>query len=223
MSRYRPEADTFKSTRAAVAKRVLSSPVASAIGYDHRLHTLQAVADGAETSTWSFLSVTFRRAGTNVDLEVRAEEIASSRRDYDQDADGNDYTGLKLTCTVNWPCHGSTDVAVALARMELYRQVALLGAEIQGEFGEEVIWRLDRTKAQREEHEAKQKEEIVKGLVFKAMESVKSNFRVGSPPRPVTHDLAVQIPEGTYKHQFADGKEFTLVAKEGIALVSRDS
>lgn len=157
MNNSNPKSDTYASTRSAIARLILSSPLASRIGYPDApankgaLHALQSIVDGtARDNTWSFVSVDFRRAGTTVSLDVQLDIEYDGEKGYLQDESGNDYVAYNLKCTVNWPTHGTIDPATALARLELYREAAMLAAAIHAQFAGTRVWKLVRSKEERE-------------------------------------------------------------------------
>ena len=220
----KPTVDTFKTTRAAIALRILISPLAQFLrDYSRDMLTrVVASAGNNHDAYFTFLNVEFRRAGTSCELYVQAdEEFVRRDSDYEQDKDGNEYRSFKLATQVNWPMHGSVEPVTALARLKFYEEVTLLAADIQATFGGELVWKLHRTKEEREKQEAALKEACARSAAVHAMEVVRSGMRVNSAPRPVPPGLAAEIPIGTYEHEFADGKKYALVAAAGCATVSR--
>lgn len=233
MRHRKPTKDTYLEVRQAIAKRILASPLAECIGYpgaprDVRLSELTSYADGTNTNKrgWGFISIDLRRAGSNVNLYVNARADYESRRDeMELDDAGNEYSCFKLELEVNWPTHGACDPATALARLELYKQAALLAAEIQAEFGgNERYWSLFRTAEQRAEEEAKEKAEQLQSAVTCAVETVRKGMRAGGTAAVAIGALR-GIPDGSYEHVFADGKRYQLEVKRTgdvpVGLVNR--
>jgi hypothetical protein len=215
--------DNFQATRTAIAKRILSSPLAAFYGYpddEHRFDNLLAIASsqGDGGGGWSFISLSdFRGAGTNVSLDIRSESDQFRFIDEDRtDADGNEYRMYNLSFSVNWPCHGSTSVAVSLARIELYRQVALLAASLEGEFGGRQVCKMTRTAAEAAEAKWDAEAEKAQAAAIALMLPNKANMRVGAQKQVGNSDMVV--PVGTYTHEFNDGKKFQLQVHEPITL-----
>lgn len=204
--------NNFAKVKASIAARILASPLAAFIGYPGhsgrlaQLTDLVAVTDLKPTGS---LNVEFRRADTNISLYV---EHDAEWRDKDvKDDDGNEYVRYDFRFELNWPCHGSTRPDVAMARLRLYSDVAMLAAELTAEFGSmHEVYHLLRTKAQREELEAKKVAERVKGDVVSTMEKRRRGLRVGAVLGIPTTDVQA-LPTGSYDHEFADGKAYTLV------------
>lgn len=220
--------DTYRATHQAVAARILSSSLAGTIGYPgdpNRLLRLQDAAEGkSDLSSWSFLSVEFRKAGTNISLDVKVEsEDRYYRGGPTKDKEGNEWEEYKLTCTVNWPCHGSTDVGTSLARLEFYKQAALLAAEIQAEFPE--LARMTRTVAQIAEAnrvaEEKRVQERIRGLV----DGNRRQMRIGGE-RNLGSDLVQGLVSGRHEVSFGENngelKKYVLFVTESAgACLSR--
>lgn len=198
--------DTYRATHQAVAARILNSALASTIGYQgdpNRLLRVQDAAEGkSDLSSWSFLSVEFRKAGTNISLDVKVEgEDRYFRGGPTKDKEGNEWEEYKLTCTVNWPCHGSTDVGTSLARLEFYKQAALLAAEIQAEFPE--LARMTRTVAQIAEAQEKAAAEKVAQQLRSVVDANRRQMRVGGE-RTLGVDLIKDLPAGQHELSFGE-------------------
>lgn len=229
MRNYEPT-NNYAEIRSRIALRVLNHPLARYIGYHgspSRYEYLEKIAAKEGDKSMTFLRVEFRRASTSCDLYIEQEVQYGHRDDgYRRDKEGNDQVLFTFRAEVNHPCHGSADPATLLARIELYREVALFAAELIAELKEEIVWRLERTVAQREEQEAKEKAEKVQRTVTAAINAVRTNMRVNAV-RSANLTDALEIPDGEYEHQFSDGKKYTLVVKtEGevrVVLVGRIS
>lgn len=207
--------NNYVDIRARIARRILNHPLAQFVGYptdEYRLSRLRQFADKDTSSDgFSFISLELRRAGTNVSLSIEQEKVWSLRDDGTRtDKDGNDQAQYNFRATVSWPCHGSQDAGTAIAWLRFYEEVALLAAELNAELANENVWRLVRTKEEREAQEAKKEAEKVHLAVVRAIDNVRQNMRVGSPPRnTLLQDLA-GIPDGAYEHEFSDGKKYRL-------------
>jgi len=94
-----------------------------------------------------------------------------------------------------------SDPATALARLELYREVALFAAELKATFSGREIWRVWQTKAEREQREvdmANQRREsrlnaLCEGEHTKGMRKGASKELVQN-----SEDLRKNVPAGTY-------------------------
>lgn len=207
MRNNKPTEDTFNAAQARILERILESPLAQYISPHTREGLKKIIEMGGKTGGFgSFVSLEFRRAGTNANLYVTAESDDRSYRDeYEQDEAGNEYARMHVQPPqVSWPCHGSQDVGTCFAWVEFYKDVCRLAADIQAEFcGSPRYWRLVRTKAQREESEAKAAAEKVKGAVRSAVDSVRSGMRVEAM-RSVGLDLLKDVPDGSYEVEFDD-------------------
>jgi hypothetical protein len=72
------------------------------------------------------------------------------------------------------------NLAVTLARVELYRQVALLGAEIEGEFFMRgSLMKMTRTKEERDASEAKAAEQRLHQMVSDVVTNNSYRLQVG--------------------------------------------
>lgn len=207
--------ETFKPATQAIASRILASPLAQFVGYPddaNRLRGLRRIAEeGCEPGFCSVMSVTFRRAGTDVSLDVCADRVYDRYDSDKEDLDevGDAYGKYRLSCKVNWPCHGGTAVSVALARIHLYEEVAELGLCIEADFGGEdnQVWHLVETKAAREERKLQAEAARVKHAVMKVIGSNRKNMRVGGSTFVATSE---NIPIGDHEHTFDDGKKYRL-------------
>jgi hypothetical protein len=204
--------DNYKETHQAIARRVLNSKLAAFVGhptFDGRLERLEAAANGTEEllSAWTFLDVEFRRAGTNCSLEVRAD-VVNSRWDGQPtlDNDGNEWNQYSLTTKINWPCHGSTDAATALARVALYQEVAMLAAEIQAEFPD--CMRMTRSATDIMLAKIKEKHESNVRALNAFVAEHRKNMRVGTM-NLVGVRVTPDFPAGTYDVEL-DNKKFTV-------------
>lgn len=215
-----PTQDTLTSAQAAIAAIIVNSTLAQYVGYpgrplEERLDNLKRIANGeGKPGAWNFISVEFRRAGTNCSLSVNCESDNGYREEYTQDEAGNDYVRTRvLPPQLNWPSHGNLGVGTSFACIEFYRDVARLAADIESEFRDQHFWRLARTKAQREEQEAKAKQQKVEEAVTNAIEQVRNGARIGGTPKSVPMDLIAAVPDGDYDRTFSDNKAFKLTVR----------
>jgi hypothetical protein len=195
--------DNYRETHQALAARILRDPLAQHVGYTGRSEQLQRDAAGeGDLSRWSFQSVEFRRADTNCSLDVRVESVDRGYRlGPDTDKEGNEWTQYELTCSVNFPCHGSSDPATVMARLKLYQDVAMLAAELQAEFGgRREIWKMTRTAAEVAEAKAKAEAEKVQRRARELVQAARKGMRVGSNEL-IAKNHVEGMPAGTYTVQ----------------------
>ena len=215
MRNNKPTKDTLCLARQAIAKRILASPLALFIGnqevpVDDRLQYLRRMASGE--SDWSTTSHEFRRAGSNVTLYINSESVDDWDVDErDRDEAGNEYTQHKLRVEVNWPSHGNSDPGTCLARLEFYREVAFLAADIHAEFCSELYWKLYRTADQRAQLQATADAHSIQMAVMTVIDKYRANMRINA-----TRFVTVgNIIAGIYYHEFNDGKCFELCVTDG--------
>jgi len=207
--------DTYVADRAAIAQRILTSPLAAYVGYSgdlYRLDKLHNIArDGKAHTGYSFLSVEFEKAGTECSLEIR-EEGSGYSGGVTTDAEGNEYHEYTLSCAVNFPCHGSTACGAVLARLAFYQQVALLAAEIEAEFvvNRRVNYKMTRTAAEvvadNAKVEAQRIEQAYAGVTLKYGAT---GLRVGKVVGLDPEDLG-NLPEGKRDVETSRGKKFSI-------------
>lgn len=212
----KPTSDTYRAAQRAIATRVLASPVTRFVC---NMTNLQELAAGLGGDTWSFVSVPFEGHGTHIDLTVST--VAVMERSIvdlgvDGDDEGNQYLPYKVTVTCNWPSHGSTDPATSMARLKLYQEVVNLAADIQAEFGDQVLWILASTRKQREEAARKKAEQELQERVTRTIKNNRKGMRVGS----IIHvtQMIESLPVGKHKAQ-VDGKYYELTVTEASAVL----
>lgn len=170
MKRYE---DNFAEVHAKVKARILASNVAWALTPQSKTN----ISSSDLPSRYSYLSAEFVAGGTSVTLYVAADSQFS--RDVVTDSDGNEFERFNLTCKVNYPCHGSTDAGVVVARAHFLQQVAMLGAEIIGEFDQTPVYRLYQTKEEKEDRKRKAEEYAMEQKVKALVEANCKGMRVG--------------------------------------------
>jgi hypothetical protein len=204
--KLRNPTDTFRSTHQALAKRILNSPLSQFIEFPERL---QNAANGEGEVGWSFLSAEFRRAGTNCSISFKVEQ---DNRWHSQDTDeaGNEWTQWDLSSDINYPCHGSTEPGIAMARLAFYQEVALFTATLQAEFGSRKILQMTRTAEQVEHDRVEQEIKRVRTKVYAFVEEHRKGMKPGSDK-----DLTVDgIPPGEYYVNTQLGEYRLLVTEE---------
>lgn len=215
--------NNYSDVRARLATIVLEHPLVRYVGYpsmgDQRLEELKMIASKEKSaSSFTFLSVQFRKAETNVSLTIDQGRAGGWRDDGTRkDEDGNDQAEFTFRATVNWPCHGTCEPGIALAWLEFYKEVALLAAELLTEVNAQSVWKVVQTKEQREAREVKTAAEKVQNAVIRAIYGIRVNMRVNA-----VRTLAVlqDVPDGLYYHEFRDGKKYTLYVTHALGCVS---
>lgn len=216
--RNRTFTDTYRSTHQAVAQMVLDSQMRSCIGYPNpvsrgkSIATLEAATRGeGDISSWSFLSVTFRRAGTDCDLTVVAEpkRYGGNHVEPTTDAEGNEWEEYEVTCKVNHPCHGSTDAATQLARAQLYADVAMLGIQIQAELAGRDVFKMTRSAEDIAKQKREEDEQRVQAKVRGIVDALRKGMRVGSN-RAVSRNQTEGIPVGDHQVTLNNDMQFVL-------------
>lgn len=220
MNRNEPTTDTYRSTRKEIAAFILASPLAGSLRLNDRAELLATVATGAATR-WSFLSVQFDRAGTEVTLTIGSTP-EDTRSGFVQDAAGNDYLRYELSVpALNWPCHGSTDAAVCAARLKFYEEVTHLALDIQATFDRTGLWRLERTPAQRQEEDDRNALSEATSIVKRFAMTVAQGMRVGStryaPCLVADSEKAARFTQDSPHRFAAAGKDYSAWTEQGDA------
>ena len=130
-----------------------------------------------------------------------------SRSEPTLDSDGNEWEEHRASFDVSWPSHGTTALAQAAARVELYDELVRLATRLQAEFGDQPLMRLCRTAAQIAEDKAKadaaRAQRAVEAL---AKDGMLANLRVGGIGGQRRAD---GIPVGDY--QISNGRKRFMV------------
>lgn len=215
MNRDKPTADTYNETRRQIAGYVLLHPLATWLRPSDRM-MLQALAEGEDRSSWSFLSFDLRKVATEVTFSIESC-LVDPRADYTRDEAGNDYLAYDLSlATLNWPCHGSTDVGTCIARARFYEEAALMALDIRSSFRQTGLWRLAQTPQQRKEDEERTERRRLADLVAKVVSDNRKGMKVGGNKRIAQ---AIEgLPAARYEHTFQDGHRYSLdVGEPGLA------
>lgn len=122
--------DNYLSTFKQVVTRVAESGIRGLT-----THSQARIAHALETNEVDpYLSLEFRRAGTDITLYVRmARASVGDDGDRIQDDAGNVWIRMDLRTEINWPSLGHAGSGAALARLGFYHEVAQLAAEIEAE------------------------------------------------------------------------------------------
>lgn len=201
--------DTYSESLKSIAKRIVNSPLAQFVGYgglDSRdFQRLRAIADGSDNNdfAWCYLDVEFRRADTNANLCIKCDAVyhkeGDMRRYVQVDQDGNEWTEYTLSCSVNYPSHGSADPATVMARAQLLQEVALFAATIQADFGRRNLLHMTRTAQQVAEDKAKADREAVERQVRGVVLANRNGMRVGGERNLPASLITGVIPEGRHE------------------------
>ena len=200
MSRYREPTEQFAPATQAIAKRILASPLMQYLAWEGSREALQRAAEAGAKPNWGLFSVEFKRAGSNTNIYVQSDREGDfSDRSVRKDARGDEYGLYSFRTDVTWPSHGSSDPGTCLARIEFYREVALLAADIQAEFGGtgNAVWRLERTVEERTkmdaDHAAKRTQALAETVIKANRSRMRKNAVAGVDAKTVEG-----IPAGTY-------------------------
>jgi len=198
--RTRTYTDTYATLAARVAARILASGVVNE--NERGVRELQTIAAGDSART-DYMYVEFERANRAVSctLYMRADTFGrgdrGDRDELPQDADGNSWATYRVTFDVSWPAHGTTSLAAATARVDLYREVVALANRLQAEFT--LVDALEDTRAAREEREAKREAARVARAVLLTVGERAKGLKVGGFTGvfqvPTDGDLAVPVGE----------------------------
>lgn len=133
--------DNYATTFRMVLKKMVAQAPAGADPEDiqHLHHNLES----GNKEPW--LRMRVLRAGTDCTLSVLFDG-----QGLEPDEHGSLWRPYRVLTYVNWPTHGSIGPTLSLARLNLYRDVTILAAEIEAELPVE-IRELHRTAAQMEE------------------------------------------------------------------------
>lgn len=200
--------DTYFAVQHGMADRIMRDPMS---------RFLRPGTDIGSRS-YGFISIEFQGAGTSCDLTIEADMEYDWRR---TDADGNEWNRFNLACKVNHPTHGSSDPATLMARCELYRQVALLGASLMAEFGGRQLLQMTRTKAEVIADQAERDAKANDDLARRFIDTHRGRMPVG--PAKLVRD-AGGIKHGSYTHVFSTGtskREYLMFVDERGAFINR--
>ena len=169
--------DNYFETLQRVRQMIVSHAPLGLRDYDKRNLLMEIEQNDFENS---YITCEFERLGTNVHFYVKFDKDIKFSAERPTDDKGNEYIVSQLNVEVSWPCHGSTDPLLALARLNFYNEVSTFAAEVASEFGRRDIVRLYRSA----EEVVQQKAEAARARVqHKLSDMVKANrahMRVGS-------------------------------------------
>lgn len=141
--------ESLLATMPQIARRILAAQIAN----ERNTNELQSLAAEQEKEH-SYICFEVSRADGRVSATLYAR-IEVEWRDPMLDGDGNEWHEYRASFSVSWPSHGTTPLAQAAARVELYDEMVRLAMRLQAEFGDRPLMHLYRTAAQRAEDEAK--------------------------------------------------------------------
>lgn len=193
--------DNYLATFREIVAKILDRAPSGSLNARRRTRLTEALAaDHVD----SYFSTEFERAGTNASLSLRFD-LAGYAVEPELDDEGNEWEQLQFTVDINWPCHGTSNPGVCLARLEFYREVTLLAAEIEAEFGRREVWRLVLTAADIKERAVIFAKSKIENKLREIVSDNRANMRVGSE-RAFTKDYLEGVPSGTYNFGFHDGQ-----------------
>lgn len=195
--------DNYRETVRTVASRILGSDLVPFVGFaddQHRLAGLQRAArHDNDNISWTYSSVTFRRASTDCTLDIEIKSVASTKSYRDAlfvDEEGNEWGQYVLSCRVNFPSHGSCSPDVVMARLALYQEVTQLAADIQAEFQDREIWRMTATAEELVKIQAGLDDAKVARLVREVVVDSRRYMRVGASSLVALDPSRGKIPAG---------------------------
>ena len=210
-----------------IAAHVMQSSLIGCLGYEDKetgrrfqVEALGDIASGEKLAKKSFSNIfglTFRRADTEVRIDVSIDVPFGDKDTEKLDEKGDEYYAANLKVDINWPSHGSRSPQAAGEMVKLYSEAVELAKEIEAKFGQEPIWFLLNTKAEREAKEAKKAQEVLENQIRTLIASNSSHMRVGQVK---VISGAASLPEGSYEQEVAK-KKFTLSRSSDKALLTR--
>lgn len=154
--------------------------------------------------------LTYEFAGTSIEVtlrfEVHSDHYNLFKGEYAFDVEGNEVARSTLKCSVNYPCHGSVDPGVALARLEFYRKIATFVAGLELTFGRysRLPWAIVRTKEELEREEQRARTaQIHRQLV--ALVTPHEHMRISGAEKHI------ELGEGFI---FADGEHYVFLGNK---------
>jgi hypothetical protein len=209
--------ETFTKATQDIAMLILASSLAPWIGNPNNPYRLDHVKEAAENgvdSAWG-LSIEFEREGTSIVLHLRADPDCY-QCEGERDERGDEYHRYVFHTCVNWPTHGDTKSYAALARLEFYKEVTMLAADLDDMFGgnKNSVLKLFCTKEQREEQTEAEKEQRVRFTISAVISQVRKGLRVNGNARFLRGEqleLLKDVPAGKYVYEFNDGKKYILL------------
>lgn len=185
--------DTYDSTCWSIARTILNSSLIR----DVSEHTVEELQRAIESDTHhGHFNVDFNRCDNRVSCTLYAK-LASvyGAQGERTDEHGNIWAKHSVSFDVTWPSHGSTSLAQAQARVDLYREVVALATQLAATFDTDV-WSLSMTKVEVDQMRVTHANAMNEAKVRTQVELHCTNMRVGN-------DRAIQgehgIAEGTYE------------------------
>ncbi|MDE3097245.1 MAG: hypothetical protein KGK07_14750 [Chloroflexota bacterium] len=196
--------ESFLPCMPQIARQILAAGIAN----ERNMRELQEIAAEQEKAR-DYLCYEVSRADGRVSatIYVRLDEAGRRSRDEMLDDDGNEWLEYRARFDVFWPSHGTTTLAQAAARVELYDELVRLAVRLQAEFGDRPIMHLYRAAAKIAEDKAKaEAAKAQRAVEALAKDGMLANLRVGGISGMRS---AGEIPAGDY--QISNGrKRFTV-------------
>ena len=172
--------------------------------------TFSPSLDSLATSESDYMGITISRS-TNVDVKL---SVNVSFGNTVKDDEGNVFRTHDISVSVDWSSYGNNPANLALARAELYVDVAKVAVELEREFSGKRFYSFVSSAADvAAATDRREADERARALIAKAAEVVsktaaRSHMRVGK--EKIVSDVEIaDLPAGTYEVPF-DGKVFTL-------------
>jgi hypothetical protein len=201
---------TLEKVGQEIAAFILQSPLMACLGYEDKetgrryaVEALGDIASGATQAKKSFSNIfrlTFRRADTEVSIDIDADVNFGDKLAEQRAENGDDYYPANIKIDLSWPSHGSRSPRATADMIKLYSEAVELAKEIEAKFGQEPIWFLLHTKAEREAREAKEAQKELDNQVRALIASHNSRMRVGQAKAIFG---AESLPEGDYEQEVA--------------------
>lgn len=176
---------------------------------------LCAAAEGKDHRTAFYLDI--KSPSTHADTS--ATLIVSFDEGWDPvlDNEGNVYSEMKLSITVNYPAHGAAPLDIVRDRLAFYEKVVRYAASIEAWKGSGPMHRLIMTAEKHQEELETQRLNTVRENARLLVLSNRSKMRIGQErqvdffPDDLNYKLFEGIPDGTYEdlQSHRDGKTYT--------------
>ncbi len=125
----------------------------------------------------------------------------SFKRDRVEDPDGTRWSRNRIAVKVQSPGHSMQTVAQARLRLAIFEAVIVLAERLEAQFGHDVVWRKDSTRAERETYAAALRRDGMQRLVAGAVALECAGMRKGSERMAVTPP---GVDKATYDVERAD-------------------
>ena len=168
----------------AIARRIYESNIKGMEEHSRsRSHLAECIESGSSSS---FSSVEFKRARVGVTLYWRLDRLFSSfDHDIESDSAGNRFWQVTSRFEVNWPAIGSVSAAQTLVFADMLKDLGMLCAELEAEFGSEEVWDCVETAEERAKNEEAKAKRMVDEALTKLVQENCKNMRAGGHDRRI--------------------------------------